>query len=199
VTIAFRLPHRPPSGSRSYSPALEAVLSLHVRRAQAPPAAAWLGAGDAAAPPALKREIDTLAFAYRAYFPEFFFPSPDGSLLSFGDELAALRGLEPALVQREYAIPFVGDGPIDPLRVRPRSWTTLWPCTSACLRCWRPTGRRRSPRNGTGSTGPRCLGRRGRTPDRDGRRLRALRGLFPEVRCDPSEGGSGSSGRTITR
>ena len=119
MTIVFRVP--PAAVERvgfSYSPALEAVLSLHVlvEPKHHPLQHGWVRAMQRLSP-ALKREIDALAFAYRAYFPEFFFPSPDGSLLSFGDELAALRGLDPALLQREYAIPFVGDGPLDPLRV----------------------------------------------------------------------------------
>jgi DNA-binding transcriptional ArsR family regulator len=119
VTIAFRLPASAAERvALSYSPTLEAVLSLHVlvEPKHHPLQHGWVRAMQKL-PPALKREIDALAFAYRAYFPEFFFPSPSGSLLSFADELAALRAVDPELLRREYAIPFVGDGPIDPLRV----------------------------------------------------------------------------------
>jgi DNA-binding transcriptional ArsR family regulator len=119
VTIAFRLPAAAAERvAFSYSPTLEAVLSLHVlvEPKHHPLQHGWVRAMRKLSP-ALKREIDALAFAYRAYFPEFFFPSPAGELLDFGGELNALRGLDAALVQREYAIPFVGDGPLDPLRV----------------------------------------------------------------------------------
>src|SRR5690348_7135575 len=119
VTIAFRLPASAAERvALSYSPTLEAVLSLHVlvEPKHHPLQHGWVRAMQKL-PPSLKREIDALAFAYRAYFPEFFFPSPDGSLLSFADELRGLRDVDPALLRREYAIPFVGDDPIDPLRV----------------------------------------------------------------------------------
>jgi DNA-binding transcriptional ArsR family regulator len=119
VTIAFRLPASATERvAFSYSPSLEAVLSLHVlvEPKHHPLQHGWVRAMQRLSP-ALKREIDALAFAFRAYFPEFFFPSPAGELLGFEAELARMRSLDPALIQREYAIPFVGDGPLDPLRV----------------------------------------------------------------------------------
>src|SRR5262245_39617926 len=95
VTIVFRVPASVSEGVVfSYSPSLEAVLSLHVlvEPKHHPVQHEWVRAMRAL-PPALKREIDAFAFAYRAYFPEFFFPSPSGELLDFEGELARLRAL----------------------------------------------------------------------------------------------------------
>src|SRR3954447_17990895 len=100
VTIAFRLPASAAERvAFSYSPSLEAVLSLHVlvEPKHHPLQHGWVRAMQRL-PAALKREIDALAFVYRAYFPEFFFPSPAGELLGFADELERLRSLDPALV-----------------------------------------------------------------------------------------------------
>jgi hypothetical protein len=58
--------------------------------------------------PALKPEIDVFAFAVRAYFPEFFFPSPTGELLDFESELRRVRAVDPALACVEFAIPLIG-------------------------------------------------------------------------------------------
>ncbi len=58
--------------------------------------------------PALKREIEVFAFAYRAYFPEFFLASPAGELLDFDAELQRLRAVDPPLVRLEFAIPLIG-------------------------------------------------------------------------------------------
>jgi DNA-binding transcriptional ArsR family regulator len=110
VTIVFRVPA---SGAErvgfSYSPSLEAVLSLHVlvEPKHHPVQHGWVRAMRGLAP-ALKREIDVFAFAFRAYFPEFFFPSPAGELLDFEGELRRLRALDPALVRLEFAIPLIG-------------------------------------------------------------------------------------------
>jgi DNA-binding transcriptional ArsR family regulator len=57
--------------------------------------------------PALKREIDAFAFAYRAYFPEFFFPPAAGELADFESELRRLRGLDDQLARLEFAIPLI--------------------------------------------------------------------------------------------
>src|SRR4029453_9501792 len=75
----------------SYSPSLEAVLSLHVlvEPKHHPVQHGWVRAMRGLSP-ALKREIDVFAFAFRAYFPEFFFPSPAGELLDFEGELRRL-------------------------------------------------------------------------------------------------------------
>jgi hypothetical protein len=48
------------------------------------------------------------AFAFRAYFPEFLFPSSMGELLDFAGELQRLRATDPALVRLEFAIPLIG-------------------------------------------------------------------------------------------
>jgi DNA-binding transcriptional ArsR family regulator len=110
VTIVFRVPA---SGAErvgfSYSPSLEAVLSLHVlvEPKHHPVQHGWVRAMRGLSP-ALKREIDAFAFAYRAYFPEFFFPSPAGELLDFEAELDRVRAVDPALVRLEFAIPLIG-------------------------------------------------------------------------------------------
>src|ERR1044072_981544 len=83
VTIAFRLPASAAERvALSYSPTLEAVLSLNLLvEPKHPPLQPGWGRARQKLPPSLKREIDALSFVYRAYFPEFFFPSPSGSLL----------------------------------------------------------------------------------------------------------------------
>jgi DNA-binding transcriptional ArsR family regulator len=110
VTIVFRLP--PSAAERVallYSPAMEAVLSLHVlvEPKHHPVQHEWVRAMRHL-PPALKRELDAFAFAYRAYFPEFFFPSPEGELLDFEGELRRLRAVDEQQVQLEFAIPLLG-------------------------------------------------------------------------------------------
>jgi DNA-binding transcriptional ArsR family regulator len=110
VTITFRVPAS--AAERvgfSYSPSLEAVLSLHVlvEPKHHPVQHGWVRAMRGLSP-ALKREIDVFAFAFRAYFPEFFFPSPAGELLDFDAELQRLRAVDPALVCLEFAIPLIG-------------------------------------------------------------------------------------------
>src|SRR5712691_9761070 len=81
VTIVFRVPASAVERvGFSYSPSLEAVLSLHVlvEPKHHPVQHGWVRAMRRLSP-ALKREIDAFAFAFRAYFPEFLFPSPAGS------------------------------------------------------------------------------------------------------------------------
>lgn len=112
VGIVFRLP--PSAAERvafSYSPAMEAVLSLHVivEPKHHPVQHEWVRAMRRLSP-ALKREIDVFAFAYREYFPEFLFPSPTGRLPDFEDELRRLRSADGDLVRLEFAIPFTGPG-----------------------------------------------------------------------------------------
>jgi DNA-binding transcriptional ArsR family regulator len=110
VTIVFRLP---PSASERVallsSPALEAVLSLHVvvEPKHHPVQHEWVRAMRRLSP-ALKRELEVFAFAYRAYFPEFLFPSPAGELLDFDSELRRLRQVDAGLVRLEFAIPLLG-------------------------------------------------------------------------------------------
>jgi DNA-binding transcriptional ArsR family regulator len=110
VTIVFRLP--PSAAERvafSYSPALEAVLSLHVlvEPKHHPVQHEWVRAMRRLSP-ALKREIEAFSFAYRAYFPEFFFPPPAGELADFTSELRRLRDVDDELVRLEFAIPLIG-------------------------------------------------------------------------------------------
>ena len=57
--------------------------------------------------PALKRDIDVFAFAYRAYFPEFCFPPAARELSDFEGELRRLRGVDEALVRLEFAAPLL--------------------------------------------------------------------------------------------
>jgi DNA-binding transcriptional ArsR family regulator len=110
VTIGFRLPA---SGAErvgfAYSPSLEAVLSLHVlvEPKHHPVQHEWVRAMRHLSP-ALKREIDVFAFAFRDYFPEFLFPQPVGGLLSFEDEVRRLRALDPAAVRLEFTVALVG-------------------------------------------------------------------------------------------
>ena len=109
MTIAFRLP--PAAAERvafSYSPAMEAVLSLHVlvEPKHHPVQHEWVRAMRRL-PPALKREVDVFAFAYRAYFPEFFFPPASGELSDFESELRRLRTIDEELVRLEFAIPLI--------------------------------------------------------------------------------------------
>ena len=100
VTIVFRVPA---SGAErvgfSYSPSLEAVLSLHVlvEPKHHPVQHGWVRAMRGLAP-ALKREIDVFAFAFRAYFPEFFLSQAgfdgglDSRILSSGEETLRRHG-----------------------------------------------------------------------------------------------------------
>jgi DNA-binding transcriptional ArsR family regulator len=110
VTIEFRLPpHAAERLAFSYSPAMEAVLSLHVliEPKHHPVQHEWVRAMRRLSP-ALKREIDLFAFAYRSYFPEFFFPPPTGGLSDFENELQRLRSLDDQLVRLEFAVPLIG-------------------------------------------------------------------------------------------
>jgi len=191
VTIAFRLPASATERvAFTYSPTLEAVLSLHVlvEPKHHPLQHGWVRAMRRL-PPSLKREIDALAFAYRAYFPEFFFPSPSGELLGFAEELERLREVDLALLQREYAIPFVGDGPLDPLKVPVGVVEDPVGLHSRVLAMlaeyWEAA---------FASEWERIEPELAASVDEAGRQVAAggvyslLRGLFPEVRSDPAEG-----------
>jgi len=110
VTIVFRLPSSAAERvAFSYSPAMEAVLSLHVlvEPKHHPVQHEWVRAMRRLSP-ALKRAVDGFAFAYRAYFPEFFFPPASGELADFESELRRLRGVDEQLVRLEFAIPLLG-------------------------------------------------------------------------------------------
>ena len=110
MTIVFRLPSSAAERvAFSYSPAMEAVLSLHVlvEPKHHPVQHEWVRAMRRLSP-ALKREVDVFAFAYRAYFPEFFFPPAAGELSDFESEVRRLRGVDEELVRLEFAIPLLG-------------------------------------------------------------------------------------------
>ncbi|KOG21152.1 DUF5937 family protein, partial [Streptomyces viridochromogenes] len=80
MTIVFRVPA---GGAErvgfAYSPAMEAVLSLHVlvEPKHHPVQHGWVRAMRKLSP-ALKREIEAFSYAVRSYFPEFLFPRPTG-------------------------------------------------------------------------------------------------------------------------
>jgi hypothetical protein len=59
-------------------------------------------------PPSLKREIGSLAFAYRHYFPAFFFPAGGGEYRDFGGELDRLRAVDRAQAREEFAVALLG-------------------------------------------------------------------------------------------
>lgn len=119
MTIVFRIPAAGPEVvGFAYSPSLEAVLSLHVlaEPKHHPLQHPWVRSMQKL-PPALKRDIETFSFAFRSYFPEFFFPSPTGELLDFAGELRRLREVDADLARLEFAIPLLAaeDG-VDPVR-----------------------------------------------------------------------------------
>ena len=173
MTIVFRLP--PSAAERvafSYSPAMEAVLSLHVlvEPKHHPVQHEWVRAMRRVSP-ALKREIDVFAFAYRAYFPEFFFPPAAGirrlqrrrlreRAAAVGDETLARQLLEDprgvlerflGLLESYWAEAFA------------REWQRIEPDLAASV-----------------SEAGRVIARRGL--------YALLRGLWPEVRSDPDTG-----------
>jgi DNA-binding transcriptional ArsR family regulator len=186
--IVFRVP--PAAVERvgfSYSPALEAVLSLHVlvEPKHHPVQHEWVRAMRRLSP-ALKREIDVFAFAYRAYFPEFFFPSAAGELLDFEGELRLLRSVDPALARQEFATPLIGPSDAvvaallldDPGALLERFLTLLegyW--EEAFAREWE----RIEPDLAA------SVSEAGRQIESDGL-YGLLQGLWPEVRCDAEQG-----------
>jgi DNA-binding transcriptional ArsR family regulator len=191
VTIAFRLPASAAERvAFTYSPTLEAVLSLHVlvEPKHHPLQHGWVRAMRRLSP-AFKREIEALSFVYRAYFPEFFFPLPSGSLQGFADELERIRQVDVALLQREYAIPFVGDGELDPARVPADVLDDPGGLHERVLRLledyWEQA---------FAAEWDRIEPELAASVDSAGRQIASggvyglLRGLFPEVRSDPVEG-----------
>jgi DNA-binding transcriptional ArsR family regulator len=94
--IRFRLP---PDAEEclafTYSPLLEAVLSLHVLVAPKhhPLQHEWVR-GMRALPARLRRRIKELGFAYDLLVPEFLMPSPDAGYASFDEELDALGRID---------------------------------------------------------------------------------------------------------
>jgi DNA-binding transcriptional ArsR family regulator len=81
----------------TYSPLLEAVLSLHVlvEPKHHPLQHEWVRRMRAL-PPGLRRRIRELAFAYDRVVPEFLMPSPAAGYASFEEELGALSRLDGA-------------------------------------------------------------------------------------------------------
>lgn len=110
MSVTFHLPASAAERlAFSYSPALEAVLSLHVivEPKHHPVQHPWVRAMRSLAP-GLKREIGVFAFAYRSYLPEFLFPAPTGELLGFHDELERIGQTDPELARLEFALPLMG-------------------------------------------------------------------------------------------
>ena len=119
--------------------------------------------------PALKREVDGFAFAYRAYFPEFFFPPACGELSNFESEMRRLRGVDQQMVCLEFAIALIGaqaageeilrdpaalEAPDTRRRLRERAASSSWPSAA------------RSVRRSSSITGSACHHRRGSAPPR---------------------------------
>jgi uncharacterized protein DUF5937 len=97
VAIRFVLPEQESeSVAFSYSPVVEAVLSLHVLVAPKhhPLQRAWVRRMRRL-DPRLRAEIQAFRFAYVGHFPGFLFPRPDEEFLEFEQELAFLHDLEP--------------------------------------------------------------------------------------------------------
>ncbi len=94
----------------AYSPVLEAVLSLHVivepkhHPLQHPFVRAMRRLS-----PALRREIAAFRYAYRAYFPEFLFPSTTGGFATFEAELERLLAVPDELITHEFTRQFLGE------------------------------------------------------------------------------------------
>jgi DNA-binding transcriptional ArsR family regulator len=79
----------------SYSPLLEAVLSLHVlsQPKHHPLQHPWVRRARSL-PPELRREIAAFRFAYDAFVPEFLMPSPASPYRSFEEDLRELEQLD---------------------------------------------------------------------------------------------------------
>ena len=75
----------------SYSPLLEAVLSLHVLSGRSTTRSSTPGcAGPARCPAQLRREIAAFRFAYDGFVPEFLMPSPASLYRGFEEDLREL-------------------------------------------------------------------------------------------------------------
>jgi DNA-binding transcriptional ArsR family regulator len=94
--ITFRFVSEPEESiAFTYSPVVEAVLSLHVltEPKHHPLQHAWVRrARDL--PAALRRDIAAFAFAYRGFVPEFLVPSPRSAYRTFEEELRDLEQLD---------------------------------------------------------------------------------------------------------
>jgi DNA-binding transcriptional ArsR family regulator len=98
--ITFRFVSDPSESiAFSYSPVVEAVLSLHVltEPKHHPLQHPWVRRARAL-PPALRREIAAFSFAYSAFIPEFLMPSPAAGYGDFDEELRELEQLDATTV-----------------------------------------------------------------------------------------------------
>ena len=110
MTITFRLPpNAVECVAFAYSPLLEAVLSLHVvvEPKHHPLQHPWVRRMQSL-PPSIKREIRSLDFAYRTYFPAYLFPSAAGEPKTFEDELNDLGAVPPEAIEEEFGVALVG-------------------------------------------------------------------------------------------
>ncbi|GLZ76966.1 hypothetical protein Afil01_17730 [Actinorhabdospora filicis] len=100
----------------AYSPALEAVLSLHVliEPKHHPLQHEWVRRMRGLSP-TLKREIAAFGFVYRSHFPAFFYPTPTGPFPGFADELTRLRAFTPEVLAFEFTETFAATR--DPARL----------------------------------------------------------------------------------
>jgi DNA-binding transcriptional ArsR family regulator len=94
--ITFRFAADPAESiAFSYSPLVEAVLSLHVlvEPKHHPLQHPWVRRARSL-PPALRREIAAFSFAYTGFVPEFLTPSPATGYHGFEEELRELESLD---------------------------------------------------------------------------------------------------------
>jgi DNA-binding transcriptional ArsR family regulator len=107
MPIRFVLPSPPEEYvAFTYSPLLEAVLSLHVlaEPKHHPAQHSWVRQA-ARLPVTLRRQVDAFGFTFCSYFPEFVFPDATGGYPTFETELERLSGLPPELVALEFSRP----------------------------------------------------------------------------------------------
>jgi DNA-binding transcriptional ArsR family regulator len=110
--IRITLPAHPEEHvALAVSPLHECVLSLHVLLGPKHHALHhdWVRRMRAL-DPALRREIDTLGFAYRHQIPDLFIPSPDDAPESFEQEVARFRALPPELLLAALGRPLYDHG-----------------------------------------------------------------------------------------
>ena len=110
--IRIRLPERPVEHlAFALSPALEAVLSLHVLVGPKHHALqhGWVRQMRSL-DPVLKRRIDAFAFLYRWHVPDLLVPSPLGPAAELDDELTRIAGLAPDLLLAGFGRPLYDHG-----------------------------------------------------------------------------------------
>jgi DNA-binding transcriptional ArsR family regulator len=110
IRISF-LPNPVEDIAFSLSPALEAVLSLHVLAGPKHHALqhGWVREMRGL-DPALKRRIDAFAFLYRWNLPDLLLPSPLGPAVEFDEELERIAGLESGLLLAGFGRPLYDHG-----------------------------------------------------------------------------------------